>query len=80
MKFLYSIHWKEQKGIRKEITDDILEICILNSPKIRDREWADAYNAISCIPPSGRMLKVVYREIYKGESKTIKIITAYWLD
>ena len=76
MKFEYSTHWIEQKEARKEITDDIIEICILNSQKIKDREWPDAYNAIARIPPSGRILKVVYKE----EGKTIKVITSYWLD
>ena len=76
MKFEYSFHWSEQKEIRKEITDDLIEICILNSQKMKDKEWPDASNAMSRIPPSGRILKVVYKE--KG--KTIKIITAYWLD
>ena len=76
MKFKYSIHWKEQREYRPEITDDLIELCINNSIKIKDREWYDAWNAIAKIPPTGRTLKVVYRE----ESKTIKIITAYWLD
>ena len=52
MKFIHSLHWKEQKQARKEITDDVIETCILNSKKIKDKEWADAYNAISRIPPS----------------------------
>lgn len=76
MKFIYSHHWKKQKEYRSEITDDIIEICINNSRKLRDRAWDDACNAISKIPSSGRTLKVVYKE--KG--KDIKIITAYWLD
>jgi hypothetical protein len=80
MKFEYSIHWEEQKEIRKEITDDVIELCILNSQKMKDREWPDAFNAIARIPPSGRILKVVYREIYKEKEKVIKIITSYWLD
>ncbi len=80
MKFEYTQHWIEQKIFRPEITDDVIEYCILNSTKINDRDWKNAYNSISYIPPSGRKLKVVYREIYKGEGKTIKIITAYWLD
>ncbi len=80
MKFEYSLHWIEQKQIREEITDDLLEYCILNSSKIKDKEWIDAYNAISKIPPSGRKLKVVYREVFYEKSKTIKIITAYWLN
>lgn len=80
MKFVHSFHWKKQRVIRNEIADDIVEICILNSKKIKDKEWQDAYNAVSKIPPSGRTLKVVYKETFEEESKTIKIITAYWLD
>ena len=80
MRFEYSTHWKEQKEIRREITDDVIELCIINSQKTKDREWPEAYNAIARIPPSGRILKVVYRELYNEESKTIKIITSYWLD
>lgn len=80
MRFEYSVHWREQLKIRKDITDDIIEYCIFNSLKIKDREWPNAYNAIANVPPSGRKLKVVYREIYKEEGKVIKIITSYWLD
>jgi len=76
MKFEYSFHWKKQKRFRPEITDDLIELCILNSDKLKDKEWPDAFNAISRIPPSGRILKVVY----KSKSKVIKIITAFWLD
>ena len=76
MKFIYSYHWKKQKRYRTEITDDIIEMCINDSIKLKDRIWNDAYNAIAKISPSGRTLKVVYKE--KG--KDIKIITAYWLD
>lgn len=76
MAFLESEHWKKQKKYRPEITNDLIELCIQNSQKFKDRKWHDAYNAIARIPPSGRILKVVYKE--KG--KDIKIITAYWLD
>ena len=80
MKIEHSFHWKKQKKYRPEITDDLIELCIENSEKTRDRKWENAYNAISRIPPSGRILKVVYREVYKDKSKIIKVITAYWLD
>ncbi|MAG01799.1 hypothetical protein CMI42_00530 [Candidatus Pacearchaeota archaeon] len=80
MKIIYTFHWRRQKRFRLEITDDLIEMCIINSDKLKDRKWDDAYNAISRIPPSGRILKVVYRERFDGESKTIKIITACWLD
>lgn len=76
MKIEHSFHWKKQKRFRPEITDDIIELCILNSDKLKDREWEDAYNAIARIPPSGRILKVVYKE----KSKNIKVITSFWLD
>lgn len=80
MIFEYSKHWIKQKRFRSEITDDIIEFCITNSEKLKDRKWEDIYNAIFRIHPSGRILKVVYREIFKKESKHIKIITAFWLD
>lgn len=76
MKFEYSLHWEEQRKFRPEITDDLIELCIRSSEKIIDREWKDAWNAIAKVPPSGRILKVVYKE--KG--KDIKIITSYWLN
>lgn len=80
MIFEYSKHWIKQKRFRLEITDDVIEFCIINSDKLRDKKWENAYNAISRIPPSGRILKVVYKEIFKEKSKNIKIITAFWID
>ena len=77
MKFEYSFHWKKQKEYRLEITDDLLELCITNSQKMKDKKWKNANNAISRIPPSGRTLKVVYRDIGKNIKR---IITAYWLE
>ena len=62
MKIEYSFHWVKQRKFRPDITDDLIELCIISSDKIRDEKWLDAYNAISRIPPSGRILKVVYRE------------------
>jgi len=76
MKLEYSVHWRNRKKLRKEITDDILEYCIANSEIFKDKKWPDALNATTRIPPSGRMLKVVYR--LKG--KVIKVITAFWID
>lgn len=72
----YSIHWKDKRKKRSDITDDSIEYALRTSPKIKDRYWNDAWNAFSRIPPSGRLLKVVY----KTKGKTIKIITAYWLE
>ena len=76
MDFEYSYHWKRKKTIRKDVSDDLIEHCISNSNKLKDKYWEDAFNAIARIPPSRRILKVVY----KVKSKTIKILTAYWLD
>lgn len=67
----------KQRKYRPEITDDVIEYCILNSAKFKDKYWENAYNAVSRIPPSGRLLRVIYREIFR-EGKTIKVITAFW--
>lgn len=76
MELTDSIHWKLKRKRRKEITNDLIEYAIKNSNELRDKYWEDALNAISRIPPGGRILKVVYKR--KGDK--IKIITAYWLD
>jgi hypothetical protein len=68
-----SEHWKKKRKYRKDITDDMIEYAIQNSNELKDKHWEDALNAISRIPPSGRILKVVYR---KEQSKN-KIITAF---
>ena len=77
MKIKYSKHWlvKHSKK-KKDITNDAIEFAIKNSKELRDRNWKDVFNAISRIPPSGRILKVVY----KKSNEKIFIITAYWLD
>ena len=77
MKFEYSFHWKNQKKYRPEITDDLIELCIRDSKKLKDKHGKDVFNAISRILQSGKTLKVVYKE--KGENIK-RIITAYWLD
>jgi len=76
MDFVDSGHWQKKRKYRKDITDDMIEYSIKNSNELRDKYWEDALNAICRIPPSGRILKVVYKKI-KGK---IKIITAFWLD
>ena len=76
MKFIYSMHYLESKEYRPKIDEHLLEYCIINSDRIKDRLWEDVWNAIARIPPSGRLLKVVY----KTKGKTIKILTAFWLD
>ncbi|OGJ20627.1 hypothetical protein A3K73_04870 [Candidatus Pacearchaeota archaeon RBG_13_36_9] len=77
MKIVYSEHWiKKHQKKRKDITDDMIEYAITSSGQLKDKHWQDALNAISRIPPSGRILKV----IYKKTQEKIFIITAYWLD
>ena len=76
MEYEYSEHWSKKKKYRLDITDDMIEYCIQNSNKLRDKYWEDAWNAIARVSPSGRILKVVY----KAKGKTIKILTAYLLD
>jgi len=70
----YSEHWKYKKKYRPSITDDLIEYCIQNSAKLKDKRWPGVYNAIARVP-TGRILKVVY----KVKGKAIKILTAYWL-
>ncbi len=77
MKFEYSLHWKRKRETRKEITDDLIEYAIQQSTVLKDKNWPDALNAICRVPPMGRILKVVYKRIGKGN---IRIITAFWID
>ena len=72
-----SNYWLKKRNKRPAITDEMIEYCIINSNKMNDRTWEEVWNAISRIPPSGRLLKAVYRE--KGKDIKI-IITSYWLD
>jgi len=76
MGFEYSKHWLHKRRFRPEITDDLLEYAINNSNELKDKYWEDASNAVCRVPPSGRILKVVYKRI----GKKYKIITAFWLD
>ena len=76
MSVVDSEHWKKKRKYRKDITDDSIEYAIKNSNELKDKYWEDALNAICRIPPSGRILKIVY----KKEKSKIKIITAFWLD
>jgi len=76
MALTYSEHWSRKRKYRKDITDDMIEYAIQNSNEMKDNFWEDALNAVCRIPPSGRILKVVY----KKEQSKIKIITAFWLD
>jgi hypothetical protein len=71
-----SPYWKRKRKYRPDIKNHMIELCIQNSIILRDRDNPAVFNAISRIPPSGRILKVVYRR--KG--KALKIITCYWLD
>lgn len=77
MEIVYSKHWiKKHSKKRKNISKDMIEYAFLNSSELKDRRWKNVLNAISRIPPSGRILKVVYK---KSKGKVF-IITAYWLD
>lgn len=77
MKLEYSDHWKKRRLYRKDILDGFIIYAIENSGILKDKYWEDALNAISRIPPSGRLLKVVYKRLSKDK---VKIITAFWLD
>ena len=72
----HSSHWKRKRKYRSDISDYMIEYCIQNSNVLKDKDDLTAFNAISRIPPSGRILKVVY----KRKGKDLKIITSYWLD
>lgn len=75
MNFEYSKHWNRKKKYRK-ITNDEIEYAIQHSNILKDKRGENILNAICRIPPSGRILKVVY----KKKGKVYKILTAYWLD
>ena len=77
MDIIFSNHWlRKHSKKRKDITKDMIEFSLRNSRESRDRYWKDAFNVISRIHPSGRILKVVY----KKSKEKIFIIIAYWLD
>ena len=77
MEFEYSIHYIRKQKYRPDISEYMIEYAIINSDELKDKHWEDASNAICRIPPSGRILKVVYKRIGKNK---YKIITTYWLD
>ncbi len=77
LKFIYSKHWIRKKRYRKDISDYLIEYAIQNSNELKDKHWEDASNAVCRVPPTGRILKVVYKRIGKDR---MKIITAFWLD
>ena len=77
MEIEHSEHWKRKLKYRPDISDSSIQYAITNSDAQRDRHWENALNAICRIPPSGRILKVVYRKLAKGK---IIVITAFWLD
>lgn len=77
MKIEYSKHWKKkQRKKKKDITNEMIEYAINTSRVLKDKHWKDALNAVSRIPPSGRILKVVF----KIKNRNRFIITAFWLD
>ena len=75
MDIKYSKHWNRKKKYRK-INDDEIEYAIQHSNILKDKRGENILNAICRIPPTGRILKVVY----KRKGKVYKILTAYWLD
>ena len=76
MDITYSKHWiKKQKSKKKDITNDIIEFALKDSIVLKDKCWNNAFNALSKIPSSGRILKVVYKKV----NQKIFIITTYWL-
>lgn len=77
MRLEYSKHWKKRRLYRKDITDNFIIYAVQNSAILKDKYWEDALNAIARIPPSGRLLKVIYKRLSKDR---IKVITAFWLD
>ncbi|MBI4177336.1 MAG: hypothetical protein HY516_03120 [Candidatus Aenigmarchaeota archaeon] len=77
MELTLSNHWKLQQKFRPDITDEAITYAIINSDELKDRHWPDALNVISKVPPTGKILKVVYKRISIGK---VKIITAFWLD
>ena len=63
MEIEYSKHWlRKHLKKRKDITHDVIEFALKNSSESKDKYWKDAFNAISRIPPSGRLLKIVYKK------------------
>lgn len=77
MELIESYHWERKRRKRKDITDEFIVYAIHNSNELKDKYWEDVLNVITRIPPSGRLLKVVYKRISKDK---VKIITAFWLD
>ncbi len=63
MEVAESYHWKRKRLKRKDVTDEFIKYAIQNSNELRDKYWEDALNAIARVPPSGRLLKVVYKRI-----------------
>jgi hypothetical protein len=76
MQLVYSKHWLKKKKYKRTIIQSDIEYAILNSNILKDKRWEGALNAICRVPPSGRILKVVY----KRKGKVYKVLTAYWLD
>lgn len=77
MELEHSDHWKRKRKYREDITDALIEYAIINSNELKDKYWENTLNVICRVPPSGRILKVVYRKLARGK---VKIITAFWLD
>ena len=77
MDLILSKHWlKKREKKRKDISKDTIEFAITNSKEMKDKYWEGVFNVVCKVPPSGRMLKVVYK---KADQKVF-IVTAYWLN
>ena len=72
-----SKHWRRKRRYRADITDEAILLATSRGVKVRDSRWEHVLNSTLRVPPSGRILKVVYRTI--GQRR-YRIITAYWLD
>jgi hypothetical protein len=76
MKIELSNHLGIHKLVRVGVNEEVIKHCIEHSRVLKDDMWNGALKAMARVPPTGLTLKVVYRQ----ESETIKVITAYLLD
>lgn len=77
MELEHSAHWLKKRTYRNDITDAVITYAIANSAQLKDKRWENTLNAVCRVPPSGRIVKVVYRKLAKNK---VKVITAFWLD
>ena len=60
-----------KKNYRPDIQDELIEYAIENSAELTDKYSIDALNAISRVPPNGRLLKVVYKPFPSSPAKGV---------